>query len=167
MAAAIGGGSKEDMDFVNNNPLFELRDVEYTHDPRTISALDNIVAINNALAVDLTGQIAAESLGPRMYSGAGGLPAFATGAALSKGGRFVTVLPSTARGGAISTIVATHEPGTIITVPRTLADIVVTEYGIARLKGKTQRQRAEELIAIAHPDFRAQLRKEAERLYYP
>jgi 4-hydroxybutyrate CoA-transferase len=166
VATAVGGGTVEEMNFVHLNPLFELRDVEYTHHPRVIGALDNMVAINNALAVDLTGQIAAESLGPRMFSGSGGLLAFAIGASLSRGGRFIVVLPSTAKGGTISRIVPWLEPGTVVTVPRTLADIVVTEYGIARLKGKTQRQRAQELIAIAHPDFRAELRREAERLYW-
>ena len=166
VATAIGGGTKEEMDFVFMNPMFELRDVEYTHNPKTISRLDNIIAINNTLNIDLTGQIAAESLGARMFSGGGGLLAFATGAALSRGGRFVIVLPSTTGNGNISRIVAQLEPGTIITVPRTLADIVVTEYGIAKLKGKTQRQRAQELIAIAHPDFRVELRKETQGLYY-
>ncbi|MEW6034888.1 MAG: acetyl-CoA hydrolase/transferase C-terminal domain-containing protein, partial [Chloroflexota bacterium] len=127
VATAIGGGSREDMDFVNDNPLFELRDVEYTHDPRVISSLDNLVAINNALAVDLTGQVAAESIGSQVYSGGGGLLAFATGAALSRGGRLVVTLPATYQGGKVSTIVPCFLTGTVVTVPRTLADIVVTE----------------------------------------
>jgi 4-hydroxybutyrate CoA-transferase len=124
-----------------------------------------MVAINAALMVDLTGQIAAESIGPTMVSGTGGQLAFAIGSALSKGGRNITVLASTARGGEVSRIVPQLELGTAVTVPRTLADIVVTEYGIAKLKGKTQRQRAEELISVAHPDFRAELRREAQRLF--
>jgi 4-hydroxybutyrate CoA-transferase len=101
-----------------------------------------------------------------MVSGTGGQLAFAIGAALSKGGRNITVLPSTAKQGKISRIVGQLELGTVVTIPRTLADVVVTEYGIARLRGKTQRQRAEELISIAHPDFRAGLRNEAQRFFW-
>ena len=91
----------------------------------------------------------------------------ALGTKLSKGGRSIVVLPSTAQGGAASRITAMLEPGTIVSVTRSLADCIVTEYGIARLKGKPQRERAMELISIAHPDFRAELKKEAERLFYP
>ena len=165
VATACGGSSREDMGFINMNPLFELYGSDYVLDPRTIAAHDNMVAINSCLQIDLTGQNAAESLGPRILSSTGGQLAFAIGANLSKGGRSITVLPSTARGGTVSRIVATLEVGTIVTIPRTLTDIVVTEYGVAKLKGKTQRQRAEELIAIAHPDFRADLKKEAQRLF--
>ena len=167
VSTACGGSSKEDMDFINMNPLFELYSSDYVLDPRTIAAHDNMVAVNSALSIDLTGQIASESIGPRMVSGTGGQLAFAIGANLSKGGRNITVLPSTARGDTISRIVPTLEPGTIVTVPRTLADIVVTEYGIAQLKGKSQRQRTQELIAIAHPNFKGDLKKEAQRLYWP
>ncbi|HIE17582.1 MAG TPA: 4-hydroxybutyrate CoA transferase [Dehalococcoidia bacterium] len=167
IATAVGGGTKEEMDFINMNPLFELWGSDYVLDPRIISAHDNMVAINSAIAIDLTGQINAESLGPTMVSGTGGQLAFATGVALSKGGKNITVLPSTARGGTLSRIVPSLEGGSIVSVPRTLADIVVTEYGVARLCGKTQRQRAEELISIAHPDFRSELRREAKRLFWP
>ena len=166
VSTACGGGTKEEMDFINMNPIFELYGSDYVLDPGVIAAHDNMVAINAALAVDLTGQIAAESIGPTMVSGTGGQLAFAIGAALSKGGRNITVLPSTAREGRVSRIVPQLEPGTVVTVPRNLADIVVTEYGIGRLKGKTQRQRAEELINIAHPDFRAGLRNQAQRLFW-
>jgi len=165
ISTACGGGTKEEVDFIHMNPIFELYGSDYVLDPRVISAHDNMVAINAALAVDLTGQIAAESIGPTMVSGTGGQLAFAIGANLSKGGCNITVLPSTAKGGNISRIVPQLEPGTIVTVPRTLADIVVTEYGIARLKGKSQRQRAEELIAIAHPDFRPELRTKGRSLF--
>ncbi|MBI2305601.1 MAG: 4-hydroxybutyrate CoA-transferase [Chloroflexi bacterium] len=164
VATNFGGGDEEDMKFVHLNPMFQLKDVEYTNNIRVISAHDNMVAINNAMAVDLTGQIASESVGSRMWSGAGGQTEFAMGALLSKGGRSITVIPATALDGYVSRIVATLEPGTIVTVPRSFADLVVTEYGVARLLGKSQRQRAEELIAIAHPDFRAELRKEAQKL---
>ena len=166
VACAIGGGTPEDMAYVDMNPKFELRTQLYVNDPRVIAAQDNQVAINNAIAVDLTGQIASESIGPRMWSGAGGQPPFAMGAFLAKNGRSITVLPSTAQGGKASRIVVQHPAGTVITVPRTVADVVVTEFGIARLRGAGVRQRAEQLIAIAHPDFRDRLREEARRLYH-
>jgi 4-hydroxybutyrate CoA-transferase len=165
--ATAFGGSREDLEYVQMNPTFELHSVNYVNDPRTISAHDNMVTINNALGVDLTGQITAESIGPRMLGGTGGQLCFAIGATFSKGGRAITVLPSTAREGSISRIVGMLEPGTAVTVPRSLADIIVTEHGIASLRGKTQRQRAGEMIAVAHPDFRAELRREAKKLYWP
>jgi len=150
---------------VTNNPKFEVRDPEYGLNVRTIAQNDNFYAMNNALSVDLTGQINAESVfGSRMINGTGGQPEFAIGAALSRGGRCITLLPSTALDGAVSRVVAQHEAGSMITVPRFFADTVVTEYGIARLWGKNHRQRAQELIAVAHPEFRAELRQAAGRL---
>jgi 4-hydroxybutyrate CoA-transferase len=166
IATAVGG-SREDLEWVQMNPKFELHSMLYVNDVRTIAAHDNMVAINNALSVDLTGQITAESIGARMLGGTGGQLHFAIGANFSRGGRCITILPATAREGTISRIVAMLQPGTVVTVPRSLADIVVTEHGIARLSGKSQRQRAEEMIAIAHPDSRAELRKEAKKLYWP
>jgi len=167
ISTACGGGTKKEMDFINMNPIFELYGSDYVLDPRVIASHDNMVAINASLAVDLTGQMASESIGPVMVSGTGGQLALAIGTSLSRGGRNVNVLTSTAQGGNLSRIVPRLEPGSIVTVPRTLADIVITEYGITRLKGKTQRQRAEELINIAHPDFRNELRTEARRLFWP
>jgi len=167
VCTAVGGGDIEDMRFVNGNSLFELYPAAYILDPRVISSHDNMVAINSAVAVDLTGQIAAESLGPTMVSGSGGHLAFATGANLSKGGRYICVMPSTAKDGKVSRITAAHAQGSIVTVPRTLAHYVVTEHGIADLRGRSQRGRAEALIAIAHPDFRQELRAAAKRLYWP
>jgi 4-hydroxybutyrate CoA-transferase len=167
VATACGGGTKEDMDFVNMNPIFELRSAEYCLDARIIAQHDNMVAINSAVSVDFAGQIAAESIGPRAISGAGGQTAFAIGSFLSNGGRNISVMTSTTAGGKVSRITPLLAEGTIVTVPRTISDYVVTEYGIAHLKGKTQRQRALELIGIAHPDFRAELKKEAEKLYWP
>ena len=169
VATACGGGTKEDMDWVNMNPAFELHSAEYCLDVRTIAAHDNMVAINSAVSVDFAGQIAAESIGPRVISGAGGQTSFAIGSFLSKGGKSITVLTSTAGRGdkKISRITPMLVEGTIVTVPRTISDYVITEYGIAHIKGKTQRQRAEDLINIAHPDFRADLKKEAEKLYWP
>jgi 4-hydroxybutyrate CoA-transferase len=161
------GGSEEDMKFVDRNPMFELYDAEYVLDPRVVSANDRFVGINAAVAVDLTGQIAAESVGPAILSGPGGQLTFAISAQLSKGGRFITTMQSTARGGKVSRIVPMLKEGSMVTVPRTLADIVVTEFGIAQLRGKTHRERALELIAVAHPDFRAELRKQAQELFWP
>jgi 4-hydroxybutyrate CoA-transferase len=161
------GGSGEDMKFVDRNPMFELYDAEYVLDPRNVAANDHFTGINAAVAVDLTGQIAAESIGPAILSGPGGQLTFAIGAQLSKGGRFITTMQATARGGKISRIVPILKEGSMVTVPRTLADIVVTEFGIARLRGKTHRERAMELIAVAHPDFRADLNKQAQALFWP
>jgi 4-hydroxybutyrate CoA-transferase len=167
MVAIALGGSEEDMKFVDRNPMFELYDAEYVLDPRIVSANDRFVGINAAVAVDLTGQIAAESVGPAILSGPGGQLTFAIGAQLSKGGRFITTMQSTARGGKVSRVVPMLKEGSMVTVPRTLADIVVTEFGVAQLRGKTHRERALELIAIAHPDFRAELRKQAQTLFWP
>jgi 4-hydroxybutyrate CoA-transferase len=132
-----------------------------------ISAHDNMVAINNCLGVDLRGQITAESLGPKLMSGAGGQIPFVMAAFLSKGGRAITVLPSTAQDGKVSRIVPFFPEGTVVTIQMHLAHCVVTEYGIADLRGKTARQRADALINIAHPDFRDELRKEAKKLLWP
>ncbi len=166
IATAVGG-RREDMEWINMNPQFEVYSVYYVNNPKIIAMNDNMVAINQALCIDLSGQVTAESLGTRIHSGSGGQPFMAMGALLSQGGRSITVIPSTARGGAVSRIVGTMEQGTIVTLPPYSVDNVVTEYGIARLRGKSRRQRAQELIAIAHPDFRAELKKEADRLFWP
>lgn len=126
---------------------------------------ENFVAINNALAVDLTGQVTAEAFGPVMFSGTGGQFDFVVGAMMSRGGRSVTVLPATARGGTVSRIVPTFPPGQVLTLPRTIVDYVVTEFGIAGLQGKSQRERAAALIEIAHPDVQDELRSYAARTF--
>jgi 4-hydroxybutyrate CoA-transferase len=169
IVTSLGGADKEDMAWVNNNPLFWLVDVEYLWDPRVISAHDNMVTINSALAVDVTGQSSAETAGGRLFSTQGGQPSFIIGAILSKGGRSIIVLPSTAetKEGTVSRIMPKLEEGAVVTVPRYLADYVVTEYGIASLRGKTLRHRAEEMIAIAHPDFRNDLKKGARKMLWP
>lgn len=167
VVTSVGGGSLDEMQWVNNNPLLMLVDIRYLADIRTIAAHDNFVAVNNILAIDLSGQITAESLGTRLVGVAGGQIPFVYGSWLSKGGRSISVLPSTAQGGTVSRIMPTLPAGTVVTIQRNLADYVVTEYGIARLKGKPIRKRAQELIAVAHPDFRAELKKEAEKLYWP
>jgi 4-hydroxybutyrate CoA-transferase len=167
VTVVIGEGDRQELEFVNKNPMFELYDADYVLDPRVIASNDNVLAINSALTIDLTGQSAAESIGPIMLGGPGGQLAFAIGAQLSRGGRFVLVLPSTANEGSVSRIVSLLEQGTVVTIPRTLADVVVTEYGVAYLRHKSLRERAWELISIAHPDFRDILEREAKRLYWP
>jgi 4-hydroxybutyrate CoA-transferase len=165
--ATVIGNTPEEREVVYGNRAFELYGTEYVADPRNIGRNDSIVAINGALTVDLTGQIGAYTIGPRIYAGMGGHLAFALGAFFAPRGRYVSVLPSTAIGGTVSTIVPQFEPGQVVSVPREIADTVVTEYGIARLLGKSVRQRADELISVAHPDFRAELRKAANHLFYP
>jgi len=166
--SAFSGCDGEDLEIIENNPVFEQYDTEYILDLRNISQNDNFVAINNAISVDLTGQINSETgIGARMINGPGGQIETHIGAILSKGGKAITLLPSTALNGAVSRIVPQLDQGAVVTIPRYFADYVVTEYGIARLMGKDCRQRAEELIAVAHPDFRAELRKHAKALFYP
>jgi 4-hydroxybutyrate CoA-transferase len=169
VATACGGGTREEMDWINMNPLFELHPAEYVLDARVIAAHDNMICINSAVSVDFAGQIAAESIGPRVISGAGGQTSFAIGSFMAKGGKFITVITSTSGSGEkrVSRITPLLREGTIVTVPRTISDYVVTEYGVAHIKGMTQRQRALALINIAHPDFRADLKKKAEKLYWP
>ncbi len=153
----------EELARADMNPKFELWDFCHTDDLRVLVREDNFVAINNALQIDLTGQVTAETLNGKVYSGPGGQTVFAIAASWSEGGRSVIAVPSSSVTGDVrhSRILAELPPGTAVTVPRTYVDYVVTEYGIATLRGKTQRQRAEELIAVAHPDFRAELRREA------
>jgi len=164
VAAMVVGSA--DLEYVNNNPAFELYSVLYTNAIPTIAAQNHQVAVNSTLALDLTGQAAAESLGPQMYSGIGGQMAFMLGALYSKGGRSIMVLPSTAKKGQLSRIVPMLEPGSTLTTPRQYMDFVITEFGIVNLQGKTQRQRAEALISIAHPDFRPELMKQAKKLFW-
>ena len=165
--ATVIGNTPEEHAVVHRNPAFETYGIEYLLDPRQIARNERIVAINGALTADLSGQMGVHTIGPRVYAGVGGHLAFALGAYLAPKGRYVAVLPSTSRDGAISTIMPQFEPGQIVTVPRDIADTVVTEHGIARLLGKTVRQRAEELIAVAHPDFRGELRSAARKLFWP
>ena len=166
VAAAWSGCDAEDLAIIDNNPLFQLEDPETLLRIPMVCSNDNMVAINNAISIDLTGQINAETIfGSRIYNGTGGQPDNHIGAFLSKGGRAITLLPSTALGGAVSRIVAQLDTGSAVTVPRYFADMVVSEYGVARLLGKSFKQRAKELIAIAHPDFRKDLQKQADALF--
>ena len=158
---------EEEWALIDGNPAFELYEFSYVDDIRNLTRQDNLVAINNSLMVDLTGQIASETVGPRVLTGVGGQTAFSIAAKYSKGGRCISVLPSShmVDGQRLSRIVPMLPEGAVVTVPRTLVDYVVTEQGIANLRGKSVRERIGELIAIAHPDFRAELRSEASRLY--
>ena len=165
--ACFIGNSLEDLEHIERNPLFQLRSYEFTNDPLTIARHENMLTLNGALMVDLSGQIGVYGMGPKVYSGLGGQLAFHLGAFLSKRGRACTVLPSTARDGQISTIVPSFDAGQIVSIPRELADTIVTDHGVARLLGKSVRERAEELIRVAHPDHRNWLRDEAKRLYWP
>jgi acyl-CoA hydrolase len=154
-------GTRRLFDFINDNPLFEFRSISYTNDPFVIAQNDNMVAINSALEVDLTGQICSDSLGTKPYSGVGGQVDFMRGAARSKGGRPIIALPSTAKNDSISRIVPTLTPGAGVVTSRADVHYVVTEHGIAYLHGKTVRQRAEALIGIADPRFQDELERAA------
>lgn len=160
--AAFCMGTRETYGFIDDNPTIEFRTVDYTNDVRTIAAQDNMVAINSALQIDLTGQATAESLGKTFYSGIGGQADFMRGAVLSRNGKTILALPSTAQGGTVSRIVPFLTEGAGATLNRGDVQYVVTEYGIAYLSGKNIRERAMELIAIAHPDFREDLIAEAK-----
>ena len=157
----------EEWPLIDGNPSYEFYEFGYIDDVRTLVQNDNLVAINNALMVDLTGQVASETIGPLVWTGVGGQTAFAIAANYSNGGRSVTVLPSShmINGDRVSRIVPALPEAAVVTVPRTLVDYVVTENGIATLRGKTTKQRMGELIAVAHPDLQSELRREARNLY--
>ncbi|MBI5717698.1 MAG: acetyl-CoA hydrolase [Burkholderiales bacterium] len=143
--------------FVGGLPTLWLTDVRHTHDPAAIGAIPRFVAINSAVEVDLFGQVNAERAGGVLQAGAGGLPAFAQGALASPGGRLLICLPATARGGGVSRIVAALGAQSLCTVPRHLADAVITEFGVAELRGLDVEGRAQALIAVAAPDHRSAL----------
>lgn len=155
-------GSEELYDFLDNNPLIEAHPVSYVNDPEIVSKNDNMVAVNSAIELDLTGQVCSDSIGPYIYSGFGGQVDFIRGAAHSKGGRPIIALPSTAKGGEMSRIVPFLKQGAGVVTSRADVHYVVTEYGVARLFGKNLRERAEALIAIAHADFRDDLERAAK-----
>ena len=159
-------GSRALYDFVDNNPMIEFRPSQYTNDPFLIAQNRQMVAINSALEIDLTGQVCADSIGYRFFSGIGGQVDFIRGAARSEGGKPIIALPSTAKKGTISRIVPQLSDGAGVVTTRGDVHSVVTEWGMANLYGKTIRERAEALISIAHPDFRDQLRDEARERGY-
>jgi 4-hydroxybutyrate CoA-transferase len=154
-------GSQRLYDFVDDNPLVELYPADHTNDTAVIRRNERVVAVNSAIEVDLTGQVAADSIGYRLYSGIGGQMDFIRGAALSPGGVPIIALPSTAAGGSASRIVASIREGAGVVTTRGHVHWVVTEYGAVDLWGKSLRERAEALISIAHPDFRTELRQRA------
>jgi 4-hydroxybutyrate CoA-transferase len=157
---------REELEYADGHPGFHLYDFNFTDDIRLIAREDGLISINNGLAADLTGQVGSESIGHQMYTGTGGQTAFGIGSSLA-GGKSIIVMPSSAsvKGQRVSRITASLAPGTVLTLPRTFVHYVVTEYGIAALKGKSTRDRAREMVAIAHPDFRSELAVEAKRLY--
>ena len=157
-------GKKQTYDFIHDNPCIEFRSIDYTNNPATISQIRNIVAINSALEIDLTGQATAESIGRTFYSGIGGQADFMRGAALTPGGKTILVLQSTAQDETVSRIVPFLKEGAGVTLTRGDIHYVVTEYGIAYIHGKNIRERAMSLISIAHPRFQPWLVEEARRL---
>jgi acetyl-CoA hydrolase len=157
-------GTKRLYKWVDDNPLIELHPTEYVNDPFVIAQNDRMVAINSAIEVDLTGQICADSIGHKLYSGVGGQLDFVYGASRSKGGVPIIALPSTAKD--FSRIVVSLKPGAGVVTTRNHVHYVVTEYGIADLYGKTIKQRAQALINVAHPDFRVELTEQAKEIHY-
>ena len=156
-------GSKRTFDFIDNNPFVELHPTDYVNDPFIIAQHEKMVAINSAIAVDITGQVCADSIGSRIYSGCGGQVDFIRGAARSKGGKPIIALPSTAMGGRVSRIVSTLPEGSGVVTTRADVHYVVTEHGVAPLFGASLRERAKALIAIAHPDFRSEIQAAARK----
>ena len=162
-------GTKRLYDWVDDNPMIEMRRTEYVNDPFVVAQNEKMVAINSAIEIDLTGQVCADSIGPKLYSGVGGQLDFVYGASRSKGGVPIIALPSdtiTSSGKRFTRIVGMLKHGAGVVTTRNHIRYVVTEYGVADLYGKTIRQRAQSLIGIAHPDFREDLKKQARELNY-
>ena len=157
-------GTRNLYDFVDDNPMVEMHPVTFTNDPFRIAENDCMVSINSAIEVDLTGQVCADSIGHRVYSGIGGQLDFIRGASRSRNGKAIIALPSTARQGEFSRIVCSLKPGASVVTTRGDVRFVVTEYGVADLHGRSTRERARSLIAIAHPEFREGLESEARGL---
>jgi acyl-CoA hydrolase len=164
MVATFALGSKKLYQFMDRNPSLEIHPVDFTNDPYLAAKNDKLVAINATLQIDLLGQCGSESLAHRPYSGTGGQLDFVRAANRSKDGKAFIVLPSTAKSDTLSRIVPTLSVGTHVTTGKNDINYVVTEFGVAQLRGKSAKQRARELIAIAHPDFRAELTESARRL---
>jgi 4-hydroxybutyrate CoA-transferase len=158
-------GSRRLFDFVHDNPLVAFHPCDWTNDTSVIRRNPKVVAINSAIQIDLTGQVCADSIGHRIYSGIGGQMDFIRGAALSPGGRPIIALPSTAASGRVSRIVFQLTAGAGVVTTRGHVHWVVTEYGAVNLHGRTLRERAAALISIAHPDFRAELERDSRTLH--
>lgn len=162
--ATFALGSRKLYRYMDRNPALEMHPVNFTNDPMLAGQNDNLVAINATLQIDLLGQCGSESLGHAPFSGTGGQSDFVRAANRSRGGKAFIVLPSTAKGDTISRIVPSLSPGTHVSTSKNDIHYVVTEYGVAQLRGKSAKQRAQELIAIAHPDFRGELTAQARQL---
>lgn len=158
-------GTRTLYDFVDKNPDVEMFPVDYVNDPAIIGRNDNMVSINSCIEIDLMGQVNSESIGLKQFSGTGGQVDYVRGASVSKGGRSIMAMPSTAAKGKVSRIVPLLSEGAAVTTSRNDVDYVVTEYGIAKLKGRTLIQRAQALIEVAHPDFRDELRAEFDKRF--
>jgi acyl-CoA hydrolase len=164
MVATFALGSKKLYQFMERNPALEMHPADFTNDPYLAGQNDKLVSINATLQIDLLGQCGSESLGPLPYSGSGGQVDFVRAANRSRDGKSFIVLPATARDDTLTRIVPTLTPGTHVTTGKNDINYVVTEFGVAQLRGKSAKQRAQEMIAIAHPDFRAELTEGARRL---
>lgn len=164
MVATFALGSRKLYEFMHQNPMLEMHPSNFTNDPYIAGQNDKLVSINASLQVDLLGQCGSESIGHLPYSGTGGQVDFVRAANRSRGGKSFIVLPSTAKDGTVSRIVPTLSPGTHATTSKNDVNYVVTEWGVAQLRGKSAKQRAQALIAIAHPDFRPSLREEANKM---
>lgn len=154
LVASFVMGSDDLYTFMDDNPMVEMHPSHYVNDPWIIAKNDNMVAINSALSVDLTGQVCADSVGPDFYSGVGGQMDFVRGAARSAGGKSIIAMPSTAKNGVVSRICLDLLPGSGVTTSRNDVHFIVTEYGVAELKGRSIRNRVKALVSIAHPKFR-------------
>ncbi len=166
IVAAFMMGTRRLYDFVHDNPMVEMRAVDFTNDTHVIRSFSRMAAINSAIEVDLTGQVVADSIGWKMYSGVGGQMDFIRGASLAPEGQAIIALPSTAGSDRFSRIVPFLKEGAGVVTTRAHARTIVTEFGVAQLFGKSVRERAKELIAIAHPDFRDELTAQARKTHY-
>ena len=164
MVATFALGSKKLYQFMDRNPMLEMHPVEFTNDPYLAGQNDNLIAINGTMQIDFIGQCGSESQGPRAYSGTGGQADFVRAANRSRGGKAFIVTPSTAKDDTISRIVPTLTAGTHVTTSKNDINYVVTEYGVAQLRGKSAKERTKALIAIAHPKFRDQLTEDAKKM---
>ena len=165
IVATFALGSQKLYRFMDRNPALEMHPVDFTNDPFISARNDKLIAINATMQIDLIGQCGSESLGPTPYSGTGGQADFVRAANRSRDGKAFIVLPSTAKGNTLSRIVPMLTAGTHVSTSKNDINYVVTEYGVAQLRGKTAKQRCEALIAIAHPDFRAELRDSARQMH--
>ncbi|MDR1685769.1 MAG: hypothetical protein LBR82_04900 [Desulfovibrio sp.] len=165
MLATFIMGSRKLYDFVDNNPAVEMHDCEFINDPYIIRRNDRMVAVNSCVQVDFTGQVCSESVGTRQISASGGQVDFFRGANMSKGGKAIIAMTSTTHGGKVSRILPFLDQGAVVTTCRNDVNYVVTEYGMAQLRGRSTRERARRLINIAHPDFRPALTAKFEELF--